>query len=199
MKRENGVTLIALIITIIVLLILAGVSLSFLMGDNGVVTKAISSDIKYAKAEVYEKLFQEVNSELVKAADYAVENSVDISTVFNEKILISLLSGVDHEDSEGIHCLTKDPTAQDVKSLLEDEDFKVATVYIIDPVALSSGVTKYGKGKKLADKDVFTLEVILQGEEPNQKSSGEFELKYYDKNGNSEVISTLTLHTSVKN
>lgn len=210
MKKEEGVTLIALIITIIVLIILAGVSISFLAGDDGIVTRAINSDIKYAKAEVYEKLFQEVNNELVKAADYAVDNSVDISSIFNEKILISLLSGIGHDDSEGIHCLTKEPTAIEVPSVLEDEDFKVASVYIIDPVALSSGVTNCGKGKKLADKDVFTLEVVLEevtpqvgeGEtprDPYQKSTGKFDLKYYDKDGKAEVISTITLHATNKN
>ena len=40
MKRKNGITLIALVITIIVLLILAGVSISALMGDNGILTNA---------------------------------------------------------------------------------------------------------------------------------------------------------------
>lgn len=40
MKNQNGVTLIALVITIIVLLILAGVSIAMLTGDNGLLTKA---------------------------------------------------------------------------------------------------------------------------------------------------------------
>ena len=39
-KRENAITLIALIVTIIVLLILAGVSISMLSGDNSILTKA---------------------------------------------------------------------------------------------------------------------------------------------------------------
>ena len=34
---ERGITLIALVITIIVLLVLAGVSLSLVLGDNGVI------------------------------------------------------------------------------------------------------------------------------------------------------------------
>ena len=43
MKRNkaNGITLIALVITIIVLLILAGVAIATLTGDNGVLTKAV--------------------------------------------------------------------------------------------------------------------------------------------------------------
>ena len=39
-KGEYGITLIALVITIIVLLILAGVSISMLVGQNGIITKA---------------------------------------------------------------------------------------------------------------------------------------------------------------
>ena len=40
MKNKNGITLIALVITIIVLLILAGVSISLTLGQNGVLTQA---------------------------------------------------------------------------------------------------------------------------------------------------------------
>ena len=39
-KHESGITLIALIITIIVLLILAGVAIVTLTGDNGILGKA---------------------------------------------------------------------------------------------------------------------------------------------------------------
>ena len=38
-KKEKGITLIALVITIIVLLILAGVTVATLTGDNGLLTK----------------------------------------------------------------------------------------------------------------------------------------------------------------
>ena len=38
--RQKGITLIALVITIIVLLILAGVSIATLTGQNGLLTKA---------------------------------------------------------------------------------------------------------------------------------------------------------------
>ena len=39
-KHAKGITLIALVITIIVLLILAGVAINALFGDNGLITKA---------------------------------------------------------------------------------------------------------------------------------------------------------------
>ena len=40
MKNQKGITLIALVITIIVLLILAGVSIAMLTGESGILTKA---------------------------------------------------------------------------------------------------------------------------------------------------------------
>ena len=43
MKKEKGITLIALVITIIVLLILAGVSVAMLTGTNGILTQASNS------------------------------------------------------------------------------------------------------------------------------------------------------------
>ena len=45
--RERGVTLIALIVTIIVLLILAGVSLNIVLGDNGIIKQAQISKNEY--------------------------------------------------------------------------------------------------------------------------------------------------------
>ncbi len=43
MKQNNGITLIALVITIIVLLILAGVAIATLTGDNGILKKAVQA------------------------------------------------------------------------------------------------------------------------------------------------------------
>ena len=39
-KNQNGVTLVALVVTIVVLLILAGVSISLVVGNNGIVKRA---------------------------------------------------------------------------------------------------------------------------------------------------------------
>ena len=53
-KNQNGITLIALVITIIVLLILAGVSIAMLTGENGILTKATNAKNESAEAEVVE-------------------------------------------------------------------------------------------------------------------------------------------------
>lgn len=67
--KEKGITLIALVITIVVLLILAGVSVSNILGDNGIIARA-----KEAKNKTNESNIQEENI-LQEIEDWA--NSVD--------------------------------------------------------------------------------------------------------------------------
>ena len=62
MKEQKGITLIALVITIIVLLILAGVSIAMLTGENGILTKATTSKTETEKAEVAERINMELNA-----------------------------------------------------------------------------------------------------------------------------------------
>ena len=54
-KTNNGITLIALVITIIVLLILAGVTISALSGPNGILSNATKAREDNAKAQVIEE------------------------------------------------------------------------------------------------------------------------------------------------
>ncbi|MBS5856914.1 MAG: leucine-rich repeat domain-containing protein [Clostridia bacterium] len=55
-ERQKGITLIALVITIIVLLILAGVSIAMLTGDNGILNQANDSKIETAVGTVKEQI-----------------------------------------------------------------------------------------------------------------------------------------------
>ena len=58
MKRnfEKGITLVALVITIIVLIILAGISINLVLGENGIIKKAKEATIEYDKQEAIEKI-----------------------------------------------------------------------------------------------------------------------------------------------
>ena len=61
-KKQNGITLIALVITIIVLLILAGVSISLLVGNNGILTQASNAVIENRKSSAKEEVAMAVAS-----------------------------------------------------------------------------------------------------------------------------------------
>ena len=64
MRKNRGITLIALVVTIIVLLILAGVSINMLTGQNGILNRAkeakdetsSSSDLEYLRTKAYEAM-----------------------------------------------------------------------------------------------------------------------------------------------
>ena len=64
LANKKGITLIALVVTIIVLLILAGISISMLAGENGIITRAAeakektedASDLEYLRTEAYSAL-----------------------------------------------------------------------------------------------------------------------------------------------
>ena len=56
MRKEKGITLIGLVVTIVVLLILAGVSISMLTGENGIITQAQDAKEKTDIAEEREKV-----------------------------------------------------------------------------------------------------------------------------------------------
>ena len=72
MKERRGITLIALVITIVVLLILAGVSIAMLTGDNGILNQAKLAKEESEKAEKIEK------ETLTNYEDYMVEHLSDI-------------------------------------------------------------------------------------------------------------------------
>ena len=50
MKKNKGITLVALVVTIVVLLILAGVSINLVLGNNGIIAKAKEAQRKSAEA-----------------------------------------------------------------------------------------------------------------------------------------------------
>lgn len=62
MKNQKGITLIALVITIIVLLILAGVTIAMLTGENGILTKAKTADTDTKNAEAAERINMELQA-----------------------------------------------------------------------------------------------------------------------------------------
>lgn len=56
MKNQKGITLVALVITIIVLLILAGVSLSLVAGENGILGRATGAAATAEMAEAKQEI-----------------------------------------------------------------------------------------------------------------------------------------------
>ena len=105
-KKENkGITLIALVITVIILLILAGVTIAAISGDNGILAQASRAKQESEKASIIEQIRLDImekqteNEGIIYDEDFyqILENYGSISndkttlttTKGNYKILIS--------------------------------------------------------------------------------------------------------------
>ena len=101
LKKKNGITLIALVVTIVVLLILAATSISMLIGDNGIANRALKAKNEQKISEIKEAV------ELIRG-DYEVENNGENPTsryiienlLGNNKISISDVA--DYGDNTGV-------------------------------------------------------------------------------------------------
>ena len=81
MKNEKGITLVALIVIIIVLLILAGISITMLTGDNGLLAKVQDAKEKTEQAKTNERLDLLKQEELIDE----VLNGVNVEKVTDNK------------------------------------------------------------------------------------------------------------------
>lgn len=206
MRNKNGVTMIALIVTIIVLVILAGVSISYVLGDHGVITKAAQMEEETSKGEVRDRLLLLLNSELLSASADIVGTTDDISTRFNEPKLINFLKG--HKNFEGkeyaeedcIECLEEfDGTEDGVQEITPKSggETKIKTKYRIIPDDLCPETDRYGTGKHIKDGNIFTLEAVydeIKEDGTVTGYDGTFQLKYYDKEHKEIVLEKVKLY-----
>lgn len=88
MKKEEGITLIALVITIIILLILAGTAISMLTGQSGILSKGEKAKERNKKAEYEEEIYYIITEERAERIEKPKE----------EYFIISIKSKIDEKD-----------------------------------------------------------------------------------------------------
>ena len=81
-KKNKGITLIALVVTIIVLLILAGISIVMLTGQNGILNRAVEAKEKTEVAQEDESVKMAVSSALIEG-ELTTENLQEAFTKSN--------------------------------------------------------------------------------------------------------------------
>ena len=70
-KNKNWITLIALVITIIIMLLLAAIAIQLTLGENGLISKANQAKIEQEKSELYD----DAKLEYLNLKTKAIENS----------------------------------------------------------------------------------------------------------------------------
>ena len=102
-ENKKGITMIALVISIIVIIVLAGISLNLVLNENGIMVRAKEQKILQAKAEILQELEMAKGPEIVdgkgyialeKYLDYIDKNGINSHTVTN---IIKNTDGINSE------------------------------------------------------------------------------------------------------
>ncbi len=117
LQRQKGITLVALVITIIVIGILTGVTLASISGDNGVIRKAQTTSASQDIESVREKIVVEMYDLVQKLAPQMKELTLEsVYEHFN-----SLSSWVQETSYEGSTSLPENNIPEENTNSLEDE------------------------------------------------------------------------------
>ena len=100
LERKRGITLIALVITIITILILAGVSINSIIGKNGIVERAQTTGKIQTVASIKEALELEKGDLLVNSKTVNLNNYLDQISNGDKKYEISSKEIIDDKNAE---------------------------------------------------------------------------------------------------
>ena len=118
-KNARGITLIALVITIIVLLILAGVTINALSGENGIITKSKEAKIKTEKSRTIEKINLAILTAMTKG-DGDIDNATLREELEKEGLTVKTEGNNlpwDVSDGKYIYRINEDYTVEEVEGI----------------------------------------------------------------------------------
>ena len=199
-----GITLIALIITIIVLLILAGVTLNMVIGENGIFKKANSASLETNKSQALEELkllVLEVQSE--KNGNANLKDVVNKMNDDNQNEYIVSLSKISKINGN----IPNVENAEQIYVLYKNYNFKIdnkLVVYLLDneTVIPESKITSYEELiENLGFSKDTTIEQIVSNENNELKKllSNEMAVDYIIENPNEYAKSFIDSETALKN
>lgn len=145
-KEQKGITLVALVVTIIVLLILAGITLSTVLGNNGLIQKTKSAAQAYQNAAAQEQIELENVEETIMQQMGRSANSLIGKISVGDYIRYNPTEGVD--DIFGLLQYTS-PVGQ--LAITKDGDY-VIHEYINNPNGIINN-REYSEAFKLLDED----------------------------------------------
>ena len=197
LKEKQGITLIALVITIVVLLILAGVSIAMLTGDNGILSQAQNAKNQTEKAEDKERIKLAVNAAQISDNGFKELGQNSLQEELDKEFGEGKTSVRDNEDGSFIVNLRddkKDYTVLSNGQIQDGVDWKDAMAKAKAPEeqeTTSKNVIGIGTNGQAVNMDLwlYTFDSVTNGYGLNSKEV--FQNTEYNTNGtNSETIRT---------
>lgn len=144
--KQTGVTLVALVITVIVLIILAGISMNTLMGDNGIITKTKQAKENTLLAQEEEtkqlnQLYEQLNN--MENGNIDTGDSEAVEKLLNFKKVIA--TAVTNEGVVTQETDTAEVMASNIGKILQERT-KGATATTGDII---EGKTAWGNGEEI--------------------------------------------------
>mgnify|MGYP001147555023 CR=1 FL=1 len=182
MKNNKGITIVALVVTIVVLLILAGVSINLVLGNNGVISKAKEAETKSGEAS---------------------ENDLNGMNRLIDK-MESLLGGdiepetIPYLPSDDFHYDTS--TSVDTGLVIADTD-ENEYVWVVVPKSLYNNTTYNSNNDKKpsSSTDYANIEYCLQQYTATYRSKTRYSDVYYADDKNVGWFADETAYNNLKN
>ncbi|MCI8361748.1 MAG: type II secretion system protein [Clostridia bacterium] len=99
MKKDKAITLITLVITIVVLIILAGVVIYLSLGNNGILKRAKEASQKYELEQIKEKV--EIGILEVQTREENLKNEITIESMLQELLDNNIFENIDKNERLG--------------------------------------------------------------------------------------------------
>lgn len=207
MRNNKGITMIALIVTIIILLILAGVTIAFLTGENGILNKASTAAETTKKANAKERLKVELLA--IQTEELADGKEANLASLDTNKEQLSK-KGIEIAESGTPRDVTLDGYTFKVKNdlTIEGDRTNTSTGDSSSSGSGSSGDTIIGDddvtslltstGVNIDLNDIFTSETILDKFLAND-SSIDYILENKNKYGDYILKNTNTMKKFASN
>ena len=152
MKNNKGITLIALVVTIIVLLILAGVSIAMLTGQNGILNKASQASYESKLSNAAESMSYNVTEAITAYYNdtYVTGTASESENASAKAIVDGIVKSVDSTTDESSHKTTYTSKADSSVTV----EFGTGIVTTAGSEAITPGTTatitlKYGGHSKV--------------------------------------------------
>lgn len=113
MKQNRGITLIALIVTIVVLLILAGVTISIVFGENGVINKAQEAALQTKIGAVKEKVAMEMID--LETDSTLTGNPLTVENIIGRFENLDWVGSATEESDDTVRIISTDGVIIDIK------------------------------------------------------------------------------------
>mgnify|MGYP005770377881 CR=1 FL=1 len=140
-NKEQGITLIALVVTIIILIILAGVSISMIVGENGIITQAQKAAKDTEQANLKEKLdliaLERELNQYTSSSEVADETDIFLEMMGDKEITQEDVNSFNEIlESYGQQLITIS-NAADIQKIGTDENYPLDGLYVLlDDISL---------------------------------------------------------------